>query len=141
MVWADELNPGNIIRSMEAGRFYSSSGVTLKSVKATKQDVSVTVKPEDGVKYTVEFVGTMKADLPTRDALKGTTRNWNPNIGKRFSEQQLTSGKATYKFTGDEIYVRARITSTRRHPNPGTPGEMQQAWTQPVKGPSAPAQD
>lgn len=34
---------------------------------------------------------------------------------------------------GDEIYVRARIVSTKPAPNPSYDGEVQMAWTQPVQ--------
>ena len=137
IVWAEELSPGAIIRSMEAGRFYGSSGVALKSVKATNQKLSVEVVPEKDVTYTVEFFGTRKADLPTRDALKGTDRHWSPNIGQRLATVQIERGAASYDFKGDEVYVRARVTSTKKHPNPGTAGEVQRAWVQPVAGPAA----
>jgi len=38
---------------------------------------------------------------------------------------------ATYTFTGQELYVRARVVSDRPHPFAVVNGEMQRAWTQP----------
>ena len=39
-------------------------------------------------------------------------------------------------MTGDELYVRARVTSSRKHPNPFAEGDMEMAWVQPVVGPA-----
>ena len=39
---------------------------------------------------------------------------------------------ATYRRTGDELYVRARVTSSELHPRPYREGDRQHAWTQPV---------
>ena len=38
----------------------------------------------------------------------------------------------SYTFTGDELYVRARITSSQPHPNPSEPNDTTMAWTQPA---------
>jgi hypothetical protein len=58
------------------------------------------------VSYTIEFVGTRRgADLGVR------TR---------------------YVPSGDEIYVRARITSSRPHPNPFAAGDREMARTPPL---------
>jgi hypothetical protein len=37
-----------------------------------------------------------------------------------------------YQLTGDELYVRAIVTSTKPHDDPSFKGQLQQAWTQPV---------
>jgi hypothetical protein len=34
---------------------------------------------------------------------------------------------------GDEIYVRARVVSTKAKANPSYDGEVEMAWTQPVQ--------
>lgn len=41
--------------------------------------------------------------------------------------------EATYEYTGDELYVRARIMSTKPQENPVEPDAMERAWTQPVR--------
>jgi len=38
----------------------------------------------------------------------------------------------SYTFTGDELYVRARVVSSRLKENPYHEGEYETAWTQPV---------
>ncbi|MCP4794944.1 MAG: hypothetical protein GY885_02150, partial [Phycisphaeraceae bacterium] len=40
---------------------------------------------------------------------------------------------AIYEFNGDELYVRARVTSSRLHPRPYRKGDFEMAWTQPVR--------
>ena len=44
----------------------------------------------------------------------------------------VSGTNATYDFDGDELYVRALVTSDAPHPNPTIPGETKKAWTQPV---------
>ena len=39
----------------------------------------------------------------------------------------------SYTMRGDELYVRARVVSTRPKGNPSYQGEMEMAWTQPVR--------
>lgn len=38
----------------------------------------------------------------------------------------------TYEFGGDELYVRAKVVSTKISTNPSRPGSVEVAWTQPV---------
>ncbi len=40
--------------------------------------------------------------------------------------------EARYVARGDELYVRARVTSTQPHPNPFRAGDVTMAWTQPL---------
>ena len=41
---------------------------------------------------------------------------------------------AVYEFQGDELFVRAVVVSTRAHPHPYREGDLEMAWTQPVRG-------
>lgn len=59
-----------------------------------------------------------------------TTQRYSDDVGEVFHE--TTGASATYRFTGDEIYVRARIVSSELHPNPFATGERKKAWVQPV---------
>jgi hypothetical protein len=38
----------------------------------------------------------------------------------------------TLRLTGKELYVRAKVISSRPHPNPYQKGDMEAAWVQPV---------
>jgi len=60
MVLADTLTPDALVDSLEAGRFYSSSGVTLTSVQKDDKSVSVVVDAAADTTYTIEFIGTRK---------------------------------------------------------------------------------
>jgi hypothetical protein len=141
-VLADELTPAALIEALEAGRFYASSGVTLKSVVSSSQGLSVEVDPVSGESYTIEFIGTPKdfdrTSTPRTDEHGQefhTTAHYSDDIGQVLATVHGT--QASYTFTGDELYIRARITSDAPHPNPSEPGDLKQAWSQPALGPGA----
>ncbi|MFO0957081.1 MAG: hypothetical protein U0800_06385 [Isosphaeraceae bacterium] len=140
MVRNRRLTPEALIRSLEAGDFYASNGVTLSEVEYNREEqtLRIEVEPEDGVTYKIAFIGTPRDYDPTRNPVKNSqgqplpvTRRYSPDVGKTFATVEGTS--ATYKLTGDELYVRATITSSLTRPYAGPPGRVhQQAWTQPV---------
>ena len=138
MVLATQLTPASLIESLEAGKFYSSSGVTLEKVEATAKSLTVTVRPDPDATYTIDFIGTRKNFDPKSEPVKDkdgkelpVTRKYSSDIGAVLKTEKGPSAK--YEFTSDELYVRARITSSRQHPNPSTVGEPERAWTQPVR--------
>ena len=59
-----------------------------------------------------------------------TTRHYSPEIGTVLAE--VEGAEPSYRFTGDELYVLAVVTSDELHPNPHQPGDVRKAWTQPV---------
>lgn len=144
--WVWVLSPAltaeALIESLEAGRFYASSGVRLARVESSPRGLAVAVDPLPGETYTIDFIGTRAGydphGEPVLDAdgqpIRATLR-YSPSIGEVF--QSVTGTEARYTFRGDEIYVRARITSSALHPNPSEEGDHQQAWVQPVVGPAA----
>ena len=143
MVLAPELSPEALIDAMEKGRFYASSGVALDKVVSSARGLEIEVKQEPGVEYTIEFVGTRKGfDATSKEVVDKegkpveTTRIYSDDIGETFRTVKGVSG--SYEFTGDELYVRARVTSSKKHPNPSEDGEFERAWAQPVVGPGAP---
>lgn len=138
MVLTDTLTPEALVKALEAGQFYSSSGVTLKSVSKNDEELAVVVDGEPGVTYTIDFIGTQKGfddssspATDNADEVDRLTRVYSEDVGKVLKSVSGTSG--TYEFNGDEIYVRALVTSSRPHPNPGAKGEMERAWIQPVQ--------
>jgi hypothetical protein len=146
MVLAEKLSPEHLIDAMEAGQFYASSGVSLEKVVSSSKGLEVTVLPEKDVTYTIEFLGTRQgANLEGRPVLDKdgkpirTTQVYSEEIGKVL--KTISGNKASYEFQGDELYIRARVISSRKHPNPSEPGEMERAWTQPALGPKAMPQD
>lgn len=137
MVRAKTLAIEEIVAAMEEGDFYSSSGVTLRDVQRGKDGLSVEIAAEEGVTYKTEFVGTRKGydrtSTPVTDD-KGTTmrttRQYSKDIGAVLATVEGKS--AAYKLKGDEIYVRARITSSKIKVDPYRDGEVEMAWTQPL---------
>ncbi len=142
MVLSESLAPDALVTALEAGRFYSSNGVTLERIEQRKDGLSVEVKPEAGIEYRIEFVGTSRnfdrKSEPVLDA-EGkpleATRRYSSDIGQVLKSVDGTKGE--YKFQGDELFVRARVISSKPHPNPSEAGDKEQAWVQPVLGPGA----
>lgn len=131
------LTPESIFAAMDRGDFYASSGVVLKDVRATEKSLSVTIDAQKGVRYVTEFVGTRRGyDRRSEERLDAagkavrTTKRYSADIG--IVLKRTESRTASYRFRGDEIYVRARITSSRPHPDPSWSGQAECAWTQPV---------
>ncbi len=137
MVRADALTPEKLVAAMEAGDFYASSGVTLKDVRRDAKGLSVEIAAEPGVTYTTEFLGTRKDYDPKSDVVLGnagetvrTTRRYSADIGAVLAK--AAGPTASYTFKGDELYVRARITSSKPKAIPSAEGEVERAWTQPA---------
>jgi hypothetical protein len=91
------------------------------------------------VTYKTEFVATMKgADLTaTPKVIKDkdgketpVTGDYSPEIGKVVAT--VEGPTASYTLTGKEMYVRAKVMSSKPHPNPYAKGDVEVAWTQPV---------
>jgi hypothetical protein len=142
MVLASELTPGSLIENLEKGRFYASSGVALNRVVSDEKGLTVDVEGAPDVEYTIEFIGTRAGFDPKSTPVLdkdgnelNVTRRYSEDIGCVLAKSSGTS--ASYQFTGDELYVRARITSSKLHPNPSAVGDFEQAWVQPALGPAA----
>ncbi len=142
MVLSPDLTPEALIASLEAGRFYATSGVKLQEVVSGREGLDIAVEPEPGVTYTIDFIGTRanfnRASEPIRDAAGKeirATRHYSDDIGVTL--KTVHGDKASYRFGRDDLYVRARVTSTKGHPNPSELGDFERAWIQPTRGPAA----
>lgn len=132
------LTPEHIVRALENGEFYASSGVTVLEMDADGDRYSVSVEPEEGVEYTIRFIGTREGyDASSREyvddegsARADRTRIYSEEIGEVLQETQGT--EASYEFEGDELYVRAEVISSKVKENYFIEGEKEQAWLQPV---------
>jgi hypothetical protein len=137
MVRAESLDPEALIRAMEAGDFYSSSGVTLEAIDASSEGLSLTIEADPGVEYRTQFVGTRREYDRSRAELEIEDEN-GASVLYRYSEEigevlaEVEGATPSYAFGGDEIYVRARVVSTRLKENPYREGEFETAWVQPV---------
>lgn len=138
MVLSDTLSSDAIVTAMKAGHFYASTGVVLDEVAVDAEAYSVTVRAEPDVSYTTQFVGTLKGfdatATPREDAdgkvLDNVTAQYSSEIGQVLLES--SENPASYPFKGNELYVRARVVSSKAKDNVVTDGEMERAWTQPV---------
>lgn len=124
MVRSKFLTPEHLILAMRSGDFYASSGVSLDSVKfdAESKTLSIKIAGKKGETYQTTFIGTRtpKAGQPVSPE----------DIGVQFAES--TGLSATYQLKGDELYVRALITSSASAADPSFKDQKKQAWTQPV---------
>ncbi|MGH7563259.1 MAG: PHP domain-containing protein [Gemmatimonadota bacterium] len=125
VVRADTLSTEALIRAMLAGDFYASSGVELDSIRRGDDRLAVVIRPEEGVTYRTRFIGTsVHADRPEE-------------IGLVFAE--VEGPRAEYEFLGDELYVRAKVISSKAKENAPVEGagEVEAAWIQPIIPPVA----
>jgi len=99
MVRAERLAARSILAAMERGDFYASTGVVLSDYQVSDSGISLTIREDAWSGYRILFIG--------RD-------------GKVL--QETSSSPATYRFRGDEGYVRAKVLEAN--------GRI--AWTQPV---------
>jgi hypothetical protein len=135
MVRAPELTASALIKAMEEGDFYASSGVRLKDVEFRTNTLSIEIEEEPGVTYVTQFIGTRRnfdrASSPGVSLVgKPVTRQYSADIGEVFALRQGL--RAEYELSGDELYVRAKVISSKLKTNPHAPGEKETAWTQPV---------
>lgn len=98
MVRANSLEPTAITAAMERGNFYATTGVLLQDYQLTTTGISLSVENSVSGPLTIDFIGKNGHLL-----------------------QRSTSSQASYTFTGDEMYVRAKIVNAIG----------QTAWTQP----------
>jgi len=134
-VRAKELTPDSLVEAMERGDFYGSSGVTLEDVLVGDESLSFRIRVEEGVRYRTLFVGTRKGyDRSTEEVSAGegaaVERRYSDDIGEVLAE--VEGAEPSYRFQGDEMYVRAKVVSTKVKTNPYREGETEAAWVHPV---------
>lgn len=99
VVRAPRLEPRAMLEAMERGDFYASTGVVLTDVQTTPGSMTVAVTVESTSKYRIQFIGRNGRVL-----------------------REVPEPKATYTFSGDEGYVRAKVLESNGRA----------AWVQPV---------
>ena len=137
MVKANDLSANSLVAAMEKGDFYASTGVEFKTLQSGHGRISLEVKAEAGVEYVIEFIGTRKGYDRKTVAVKAAdgseprvTRKYSADVGMVLAA--VKGAKAEYVFKGDELYVRARVTSTKPMKSSPVGGEVEMAWTQPI---------
>jgi hypothetical protein len=103
-IWvrADTLSPAAILTALRRGDFYASTGITLRDLQVTATEYRLEIVPAGDRRYLTEFIGR------------------NGQVLAR-----STTLHPSYRISGTEGYVRARITDSS--------GRM--AWTQPTRVP------
>lgn len=134
MVRATALTPESLIAALEAGDFYATTGVEIDDASRQDQTLTLQIRPEEGVTYTTRFIGTRRGYTPAQEIAAGTdhaavTRLYSDEVGEVLAEVEGVT--PSYTFTGDELYVRAKVISSRLKDNEPD-GEYETAWTQPV---------
>jgi len=135
VVRALRLQPTEIITALESGDFYSSTGVRLLEVNAGKDSLSLKIDPDPTVGYSTQFIGTrvrfndVSEPIQTTNALP-VTHSYSSEIGQVFAE--VTGINPSYHFQGDELYVRAKVYSSKPKTNGYATDEVEVAWTQPI---------
>jgi hypothetical protein len=99
MVKSESLNSDKLRGAFEQGQFYSSTGIILDKYVISSDEITIAPDAEHKAIYSFEFFG---------------------ENGKLL--QHTTGRSATYKFKGDELYIRVRVASTTGY----------WLWTQPV---------
>jgi len=143
VVRAPTLEADALMKAMRAGDFYASTGVRLKDLRREPGRLAVQLDPEPGVTYRIEFVGTLRGydrskegDRDAEGNLLPPTKRYSPDIGKVLKAVEGT--EASYEPTGKELYVRARVVSSRVLPYPekerakNLPTIYESAWIQPI---------
>ncbi|MFT6079448.1 MAG: hypothetical protein ACJA0V_001631 [Planctomycetota bacterium] len=115
MVRATELTADALVTAIENGDFYASSGVVLDRVESDDDSLSIDIAAQGDGTYVTEFIGT---------------RHGSDKIGEVLAS--VRGERPRYFFRGDEIFVRATVTSTVLADNPVFEGQTRQAWVQPV---------
>lgn len=130
------LDADSLMAAMRRGDFYASTGVELSDIRHERGSLTVEVVPSKGVTYTTQFIGTRRGwdttSVAVRDSTgRPVTRRYSKDVGTVLAE--VTGTTATYRFRGDELYVRARVVSSKPKANGYLPREVEMAWTQPMR--------
>lgn len=115
MVRSQELTPHALYQAMIKGDFYSSTGVELKDFVRTGKQIRIRINPEKGVEYRTRFIALLNG----------------ADDAEVVHEQ--TGTRAKYVFKGNELFVRAKVISSKLHENPFQEGDLEVAWIQPVQ--------
>lgn len=118
MVKSEKLTAGSLIQAMENGNFYASTGVELSELNFLNNQMIIKIKAEKNVEYKVQFWGAKISDFR--------------NGGQRILLKEIQGDYATYTLGENDLYVRAKIISTKIKENPYKVGDFETAWVQPV---------
>ncbi|MDH5598015.1 MAG: histidinol-phosphatase, partial [Cyclobacteriaceae bacterium] len=113
MVNSDKLTSESLINAMENGKFYATTGVLVNNIVINDEMIKFDILEEENITYSTEFVGYNKEG---KWQVFYKTDHYSPN----------------YTFTGNEMFIRARIISSKEKNNPFQVGDKEMAWLQPI---------
>ena len=121
MVRSRWLTPESILTAMKIGDFYASTGVDLERLEfdESNRTITIEIKAEGDSQFTTQFIGTPKTFdqstkarvAPSGNSETPETLDYSEDVRKVFAT--VTGLKATYTLSGEELYVRACITSNK----------------------------
>lgn len=117
MVKARQLTATALIEAMERGDFYATTGVELDDVIFKNETLDVQVKKTEGINYTIQFWGANKKSDETKGSIL---------------LKEVKGIKGEYRLQKRDLFVRAKIISSKLKENPYQKGDVETAWTQPV---------
>jgi hypothetical protein len=140
MVRARRLTPESLLNAIRQGDFYASTGVEFERLEFDEATgtLSLEIKPNGDAQYTTQFIGTPqdfdqsttpRVDSESGELIEGTL-DYSADVGKVLAT--VSGLTAQYRLTGNELYVRATVTSDQAPANPTSESPFQKAWTQPV---------
>jgi hypothetical protein len=143
MVRAAQLSIPAIFSAMHAGDFYVSTGVVFDelSFDPTARRLCLQIHPQPNEQFITRFIGTRKgANLAGRTRLDKesrpihTTLDYSTSTGPQIGEvlAEVTGTSPSYSLKGDELYVRAVVTSSAATDVFSREFKFKRAWTQPV---------
>ena len=89
VVWAAKLDAEEILRNLESGHFYASTGVELEGVRVDPKRMEIRIRQKSNFGYRTEFFGREGKVL-----------------------HRTEDNPAVFELKGDERYVRARVTDS-----------------------------
>jgi len=115
MVRAKELTPAALITALEAGDFYASTGVILRELFVKDNIMHIEIEPDRDIYYNIDFIGVREGETKSKVLAS------------------FPGPKGQFEITKDYLFVRAKITSTKKRTNPLAEDENEAAWIQPVR--------
>jgi hypothetical protein len=122
MVRSKELTPAALITAMEAGDFYATTGIVLRELFVKNNPngsghaiLHVEVEIEHDIFYNIDFIGVRKGETKSKVLAS------------------FPGPKGQFEITNDYLFVRAKVTSTKKRTNPIAEDENEAAWIQPVR--------
>jgi hypothetical protein len=143
MVRATHLNPESLLAAIGRGDYYASTGVVINAIEFDRQARTLTLQLEarPGEVLATRFIGTRRgADTQGKLRRDASGRPVETSLDSRSpghfqaGEVLAESKEATPRHTlrGDELDVRAVVTSNLPPAVPSREHRVQRTWTQPV---------